>query len=126
MDTIPSLKDELERKTMQEIERIALDTRKGRISKREVRSSIRTLFNTVSGLVESEIIDKYLSMLSDELDKLSAIELLVKDGRYTLIDARDMETAIIYKFCPDVNSSISIEVIPELVNKLLNRGYEQC
>lgn len=53
----PSLAQELERKTLLELERIILGVKNGKISASQARAGILTLFNLVSGLVPSQLMD---------------------------------------------------------------------
>lgn len=65
--TMPTLQEELDRKTLDAIERLIADYDNGTIAHRELRLATRTLFDAVSGLVNPGIIH-----LISEIDKLPA------------------------------------------------------
>lgn len=54
---LPTLKDELDRKTFETIEYLVGAERKGRMTKAQVSASLDTLFMAVSGLVDNDFID---------------------------------------------------------------------
>lgn len=53
---LPTLKDELDRKTFETIEHLVAAERKGRMTKAQVSASLDTLFMAVSGLVDNDFI----------------------------------------------------------------------
>src|SRR3954469_10304174 len=53
----PSMQEELDRKAFEEVERLALALNQGKITNGQFASSLLSLWNTLSGLVSSNVSD---------------------------------------------------------------------
>jgi hypothetical protein len=83
---VPTLKEELERKTVDELERLVTARRLCRISNAQYQASVQTLWNAVSGLVSAEMMD-YISQAArlTQRDHSFTPSLVFKDADRSVI-----------------------------------------
>lgn len=68
----PSFKEEIERKTLEELQRLMFDYEKAKLSRSEAAQCLRTLWNAVSGLIERETMELIARGIKDVETKVLA------------------------------------------------------
>jgi hypothetical protein len=99
---IPSMQEELSRKTIETVEELFLRHRAGEISRHEFRLCVKTIFNIVAGLADRRV-DIMLAQLGDDLKKLDVSSMRIElwtsknDKCVILLTNKEREVIRVYR-----------------------------
>lgn len=136
IEDLPSMSEELERKTFEQLERLVTQLDRGEISDAQFDASITTIWHCVSGLVGNTLTDT-ISAMSGRGEHSDGRVFV--NGPRILVVTRQLAKGLVGVFSPDRSTTGRVydmrdELIPskaakekqdEISNKLINQGWER-